>query len=178
MRSSKTKQMVLTAMLFATAMVLSILEGMLPLPIPVPGVRFGLSNIVVMYALFFLNKREAFSIAILKGVFAALTRGVVAGFLSMAGGIFALLAMSLFMTVWKEKGSYFFYSMIGAVSHNIGQFAAISIIYTNMALIYYLPVLLVSGMAAGLVTSILLKFILPALQKLNLGERLDDEEKK
>lgn len=164
----KTKRMVLTAMLFATAIVLSIVESMIPMPIPVPGVKFGLSNIVVMYAMFFLHKREALAIAILKGVFSAMTRGAVAGLLSLTGGLFSIAIMAILMYVLKEKGSYFLYSMCGAIFHNIGQFTAISILYTNMAMIYYLPVLLVSGIIAGTITSVLLKVILPALQKLGL----------
>lgn len=48
-----TRKIVLTAMFFATAIVLSIMESAIPMPIPIPGVKFGLSNIVVMYALFF-----------------------------------------------------------------------------------------------------------------------------
>lgn len=167
-RRNKTSQMVLTAMLFATAVVLSIVEGMLPMPIPVPGVRFGLSNIVVMYALFFMDKKSAFMIAVLKGIFAAMTRGAVAGLLSVTGGIFSITIMILLIAISRNKGSYFLFSMAGAIFHNIGQFAAISVIYTNMALIYYLPVLLISGVFAGLLTSVLLRFILPALKKLGL----------
>lgn len=167
-KDSKTKKMVLTAMLFATAVVLSIVEGMIPVPIPVPGVKFGLSNIVVMYTLFFLDKRSAFAIAVLKAVFGGMTRGVVAGLLSLTGGLFSIGIMIVLMFICKGKGSYFLYSMSGAVFHNIGQFTAISILYTNMALIYYLPILLVSGIIAGIITSVLLRFILPALQKLGL----------
>jgi len=163
---SKTKHMVLTAMLFATAVVLSIVESMIPIPSPIPGVKFGLSNIVVMYAVFFLNKRDALMIAILKGVFSALTRGAVAGLLSLTGGVFSIIVMVVLMYILKEKGSYFLYSMAGAVFHNIGQFVAISIIYTNMALLYYLPILLVAGIIAGTITSVLLKVLLPALQKI------------
>ena len=162
----KTKQMVLTAMLFATAIVLSIIESMIPMPIPFPGVKFGLSNIVVMYAVFFLHKRDALSIVILKGVFSAMTRGVVAGLVSLSGGLFSIAIMILLMLLLKEKGSYFLYSMCGAVFHNIGQFVAIAIIYTNMALPFYLPILLIAGILAGTITSVLLKIVLPVLQKL------------
>ncbi|MFA9462895.1 MAG: Gx transporter family protein [Velocimicrobium sp.] len=165
---SKTKRMVLIAMLFATAMVLSIVESMIPMPIPAPGVKFGLSNIVVMYAMFFLKKRDALMIAILKGMFSALTKGAIAGLVGLTGGLFSIGIMAILFYVLKEKGSYFLYSMSGAVFHNIGQFVAISIIYTNMAVVYYLPVLLVAGIAAGAITSLLLKIVLPALQRLEL----------
>lgn len=165
---NRTKRLVLTAMLFALAIVLSIVEGMLPAPVPVPGVRFGLSNIVVMYALFFLQKQDAFFIAILKGLFAAMTRGAVAGLLSVTGGLMSILVMLAVMRILKEKGSYFIYSMSGALAHNLGQFIAISVLYTSIGIWYYLPVLVLAGIVAGMVTAVLLKFILPALERLEL----------
>ncbi len=169
-RQKKTKRMVLTGMLFAVAIVLSIVESMLPSPVPVPGVKFGLSNIVVMYALFFLRKQEAFLIAILKGVFAAMTRGVVAGLLSVAGGISSIIVMLLLKKIFKESGSLFLYSMFGALAHNLGQFVVISIIYTSIGILYYLPVLIVSGIVAGMITAVLLNVIMPALKRLEIGE--------
>lgn len=76
-----TQSMVLSALMFAAAIVLSIVENMLPpIVVAVPGVKFGLSNIAVMYALFFLGKKQAYTIAILKGLFAFITR--LAGLLS------------------------------------------------------------------------------------------------
>lgn len=167
-KMTPTRKIVLTAMLFATAIVLSVIEGMIPMPIPVPGVRFGLSNIVVMYALFFIDIKSAASIAILKGLFAMLTRGTVAGILSLTGGLFSVGIMVLLLIILREKGTYFLYSILGALFHNIGQFVAISIIYSNIGLWYYLPVLLVSGILAGIITSALLKVILPVLKKLGL----------
>lgn len=165
---NRTRRMVLTAMLFAAAMVLSIIEGGIPIPVPVPGVKFGLSNIVVMYALFFVDIQSAVSVAVLKGVFTILTKGPIAGILSLTGGLLSVGVMFVLMAVIKEKGSYFLYSMCGALFHNIGQFAAISLIYSNQGLWYYLPVLLITGVLAGGLTSVLLKIILPALKKLGL----------
>lgn len=168
-QASKTRKMVLTAMLFAAAIVLSILENLLPvIPVPVPGVKFGLSNIVVMYALFFLGTSEAFTIAVLKGGFAFLTRGTIAGFLSLAGGVFSIGIMVVLLFLFREKISYFLLGIAGAVFHNIGQFTVISLINIGMSMWYYLPVLLVFGLAAGAATSVLLRFILPAFKKLGL----------
>lgn len=163
----RTRQLVLTGLLFALALVLSIVENALPaLPLPVPGVKFGLSNIAVMYALFFLKKSQAFSIAVLKGLFVAGTRGLTAGILSISGGILSLTVMIVLMAVTGKKASYVLESISGAVAHNLGQFIAISFIYTGMYLWAYLPVLLVSGVIAGVVTATLLKFIIPAFERL------------
>ena len=166
---TKTRILVLTGLFLGIAIVLSIVEGLLPsLPVPVPGVKFGLSNIAVMYALFFLSKSQAYTIAVLKSVFAAATRGIIAGALSLSGGILSLTVMLIFIYIFKKRISYIILSIAGAVSHNIGQFIAISFIYAGVSMLAYLPVLLVSGVAAGAVTAALLKFIIPAFQKLDL----------
>ncbi|QNU68894.1 Gx transporter family protein [Ruminiclostridium herbifermentans] len=163
----KTKLLVLTALLFAVALVLAILENSFP-PIftAVPGVKLGLSNIPVMYALFFLDKKPAFMIAILKGFYVLITRGFIAGILSLSGGILSLLIMLLLLVVFRDKISYFVLSIFGAVFHNIGQFTAISLIYTNIYLWVYLPVLLISGVVAGMATSVLLRLIMPAFNRM------------
>lgn len=165
MNSINIKRMVLTAFLFAIVLVLSVVENQLQIPVPVPGVKLGLSNIVVMYSLFFVEKKEALLLVILKAVFVFLTRGAVASFLSLCGGLLSVLVMILFLLVFKDKISYLMISIIGAVFHNIGQIIAISIIYTNIYLWAYFPVLLISGIIAGAATSTLLKVTLPALKK-------------
>ncbi len=170
---SKTKLLVLTALLFAVALVLSVVENSLPsvsLLIPVPGVKLGLSNIAVMYALFFLKKKPAFAIAVLKGLFVAMTRGPIAGLLSLSGGVLSVLVMSLLIFVFKDRISYLALSIFGSITHNVGQFIVVSLIYTNMYLWVYLPVLLISGVIAGIATSILLRFILPAFNRLVLNK--------
>lgn len=165
----KTQRLVLTGLLFAIAMVLSVVESSFP-PImaAVPGVKMGLSNIAVMYALFFLNKRQAYTIAILKAGFVFLTRGAASSLLSLCGGILSLTIMVILMIVFKKRISYLVLSIFGAVFHNIGQLIAISFIFTSIYIWAYLPVLLFSGILAGIATSILLKFILPALQRVGL----------
>ena len=74
-------------MLFALAIALSYLESLVsPLLGLMPAIKLGLSNIVVMYALLFLRTRTALLLVVLKALFAFLTRGATAGFLSLCGG--------------------------------------------------------------------------------------------
>lgn len=163
----KTKRMVLTGVFFGVAIILSIVESMIPpIPLPIPGVKFGLSNIAVMYVLFFLSKSQAFTIAILKSLFVLTTRGLIAGILSFTGGILSLSCILLILLIFGQDISYLVISIVGAVSHNIGQFIAITIIYKGLYLFAYIPVLLVSGVAAGIVTATLLRFIIPAFKRL------------
>ena len=88
MRSEKAKNVARLGMLFALAIALSFCESCLtPLLGLMPAMKLGLSNIVVMYALLYLSKRQALALVLLKALFALLTRGVSAGFLSLCGGL-------------------------------------------------------------------------------------------
>jgi heptaprenyl diphosphate synthase len=164
---TKTKKTVLLAFFFALCIVLSYAESMIP-PIPLfpPGAKLGLSNAVIMYSLFFIGRKETFTLAILKGIFVFLTRGATAGFLSLSGGLFSILIMCLILMAFKGESTYGFLSVMGAVFHNIGQFVAISIIFGSFALISYLPVLIIFGVFAGIATATVLKFIMPAFKNL------------
>ena len=167
MSSAAIKRMVLTALLFAAALVLTVVEYQMPIPMPVPGIKLGLSNIVVMYSLFFLRKRDALTLAVLKSLFVFLTRGFIAALLSFSGGVLSIVAMIFCMVIFKEKISYLMVSIIGAVFHNFGQIVVVSMLYTNLLLWTYFPVLLVSAIITGTATSALLRITLPALKKLH-----------
>lgn len=168
----RTHKLVLTSLFFAIAIILSIIENSLPpLPIAVPGVKFGLSNIAVMYVLFFIGKESAYTVAVLKAVFVFSTRGWIASVLSLTGGILSLTIMILLMALFREKISYLILSIAGAVFHNIGQLIAVSIVYTNLYLMYFMPVLLVTGVLAGVVTSVLLNVIRPAFKRVGFSNK-------
>ncbi len=165
-KMTKIQVLVFSGLLFAIALILSLVESMLPIiPIAVPGIKFGLSNIAVMYALFFLGAKQAYTIAILKALFVFLTRGFIASTLSLAGGLSSITCMLLMLILLKEKISYISVSVVGGVSHNIGQFLAVTIIYISASIWAYLPVLLISGVITGIITATLLNIVLPVLKK-------------
>lgn len=163
---NKTQRLVLTSLFFAIAIILSVVENSLPpLPIAVPGVKFGLSNIAVMYVLFFIGRKEAYAVALLKAVFVFATRGWIASVLSLSGGVLSISVMVVLLILFKDKISYLILSISGAIFHNIGQLIAVSIVYTNLYLLYFFPVLIITGILAGIVTSVLLNVIKPALKR-------------
>ncbi len=164
---NKIKTLTFSGVFLAIALVLNLIENMIPpvagLP---PGVKLGLSNIVVMYCLFNVNKATAFTIASLKSVFVLITRGITAGILSFAGGILSVCVMIFINLIFHDKASYLLLSIFGGVSHNFAQIIMASLIVNTPMLMYYFPVLIFSGIAAGIVTSVLLKITLPYISKL------------
>ena len=89
----KTRRIALSGLLFALAMALSFMEGTLTIPGLLPGMKLGLANIVVMYALFFMGPRQALVLDVLKALFVFLVSGFTAGLLSLCGGLLSLLVM-------------------------------------------------------------------------------------
>ncbi|MDR1263065.1 MAG: Gx transporter family protein [Oscillospiraceae bacterium] len=157
------RRVALDGMLFALAVVMSVVDGMIP--VPVPGVRLGLSNIAVMYALFFVGRRDALTLAALKGLFAFVTRGVTAGAMSLSGGLLSVLVMTLLTVVFGKRVSYTMLSVAGALAHNAGQMIVVKFIYSSLTLSAFAPVLVISGIAAGVATAAILRAFLPVAKR-------------
>ena len=172
MRNTKARQVAFGGMLFALAIVLSLVEGMVtPLLGLPPGIKIGLANIVVMYALFFLGRGQALSLVLLKSFFVLLTRGASAGALSLAGGLLSLAVMLLLTLSPKHQPSYFILSVAGAVSHNLGQLLMASLWLQTAFSLAYAPVLILSGIGMGALTAVSLRLLLPALEKAGVAIR-------
>lgn len=160
----KTKYITYMAMLLALIVALSFFESTLPpFPFLPPGVKIGLANVVTMFALFFIGKKEAFTLNMAKSVFVGITRGVTAGILSFCGGVLSILILILLCSIFKSKISYLALSICGAVAHNMGQLLAVSLMMNNYYTVYYIPILLISGIIMGSITGVLLKTLLPVL---------------
>ena len=140
----KTQKLTVMALTTAIALVLSFIESQIPAFVAVPGVKMGLANIAIVYALYRLGWKEAALISLIRVVLVSLLFGSAASFLySLAGAVLSLLGMALL----KKTGKFteIVVSVAGGVLHNIGQIAMASIILETDALRYYLPFLLVSG---------------------------------
>ena len=172
-RPSKAKQTALSGMLFALAMALSFAEGSLTIPGLLPGMKLGLANVVVMYALLFMGAGQALILDLLKALFVFLVSGPTAGFLSLCGGMLSLLVMWLLYEVLPGRPTWFILSVSGAFAHNIGQLLGAAAIISSSLSFYYAPVMLVLGLAMGALTALVLRALLPALDKLgyNIRER-------
>ena len=166
--SSTTVRMITqTALLFAMTVVLMVVESLIP-PIPSmpPGIKLGLSNIVVMYCLFYMGKKSAFTILALKSLFVFLTRGATAFFMSFCGGLCSIFVMILLLALKKRSVSYIIISVCAATAHNLAQLAVSSVLLASSMVFYYGPVLIISGVVMGLITGTVLKVMMPAMKRL------------
>ena len=171
----KTRHIALSGLLFALAMALSFIEGTLVIPGLLPGMKLGLANIVVMYALFFMGARQALVLDVLKALFVFLMSGFTAGFLSLCGGLLSLAVMWVLYYLLPVRPTWFILSVCGALAHNIGQLLGASVILSTAVSLYYAPIMLVLGLVMGMLTSVTLRAMLPALGR--LGYNIQENRK-
>ena len=152
----------------ALAIALSFLEGLLPqLPFLPPGAKLGLSNLVVLYAAAGGSISRTMLIAFIKSMFVFLVRGPVAGTLSMTGGLLSAAVMVFCMRAPHARFSYRCVSVLGAVTHNLGQLLAASLLIGSAAAWGYLPFVLIAGTAMGAINGWVVRTILPALGRVS-----------
>ncbi len=149
----KTKRIAYIAILTSMALILSYFERMIPPPVPIAGVKFGLANIIILISIHIISYKDSFNIMLLKVftislLFTGLT-GLLFGFL---GGCLSFFSMVLFKKT--NLFSIIGISMIGGVMFNVGQICASYILIPNISIFYYLPVLLIFGLISGALTGI------------------------
>lgn len=155
----KTKRIALFAMFIALAFVFSYLESLVPFNIGIQGIKLGLANIVVVTAMYVLSERDAFFISVVRIVLSGLTFGGVSTLIySLAGGILSFAVMAIVKKC--KKLSVTGVSVLGAIAHNIGQIAVAGAVMGTYRIVYYLPVLLVSGAVTGVVIGILSNIVI------------------
>ena len=150
------KKLALAGMLTAVAAALSVLERILPLQavVPIPGVKLGLANIVTMFALFFLDFGTTGVIVLARCLLGALLGGGPTGFLfSVTGSVLALLVMAALKRGHGRAFSLWGISVAGAAAHNLGQVLVAAALLGDPAILAYLPVLMGTGLATGVLTA-------------------------
>ena len=163
----KSKRIAVFALSVALAFTLSFLETLIPIHIGIPGVKLGLANLVVIAALYLLPKKDAFVISMIRILISGLVfSGAFSLLYSFAGGILSFFAMLLAQK--SKKISVLGVSVLGAAVHNIGQIIVAALVMQTPRIIYYLPVLLLSGGAAGVLVGIISGVIVKRLS--DIGE--------
>ena len=146
MNTKKTAQI---GMFVAVAFVLGYVESLLPISFGIPGIKLGLSNIVVLLCLYEGTVKEAFGIAIVRIVLSGFTFGSLSMMMyGLAGGMLSFLVMLLLKK--SNRFSIYGVSVAGGVSHNIGQILVAMFVLQTGMIMYYLPFLLAAGSVAGI----------------------------
>ena len=154
----------LCAVLTALALIFSYIEALIPFQFGIPGIKLGLSNLVVLIALYGIGASYAFGINVSRILLSGLLFGGVSAMIySLAGGLLS------FAVMYGLKKTRLFspvgVSMAGGVMHNVGQLTVAALIVETSQIYLYLPALLISGMITGILLGIASAWILGRLER-------------
>ncbi len=170
----KTRKMVLLSIFIAQALVLSIIEGWIPVPVGIPGVKLGLANIITIITIVFLGARTAFLLVIIRVTLSSMFSGGLVVFLfSLSGGLLSCTVMVLAYYKLRSRLSILGISVLGSVAHNVGQLLAASVIMQGFSVMAYLPVLLLSGVIMGVFVGLTSNFLIEALNKAKISKKFN-----
>ena len=156
------------AILTAAALILFTVEAQIPSPVPVPGVKLGLSNIITLVTMVLLSRREAGLVLAARILLGAMFAGSPSTLLySAAGGTLAYAVMCLLIRVIPEK-QLWLTSVFSALAHNLGQLLACIIVVRTPGIAVYAPVLAASGIITGAFCGVAASALIRALKKINL----------
>ena len=149
----------------AFAMILSFVESQIPTFVAIPGIKLGLPNIAIIIILYRFGWKEASIISLLRVILTSLLFGTVLSMLySIAGAVLSLIVMILL----KKFLSTVTISVVGGVFHNVGQIAVAILVTETQQLLFYLPVLIISGVIAGIVVGLVAATAVSKIEKIEL----------
>ena len=158
-----TKKLTQYGMLVALALIMSYVEAQIPAFVAVPGMKLGLTNIVVVVALYLLGAKSAMFINVVRIILVSLLFGNTMSFaFSIAGGMLS----TIIMIILKKTGKFSTVgvSAAGGITHNIGQILVAILLLHTGAIAWYLPILWISGIFSGIIIGIIAGIITSHLQ--------------
>lgn len=170
--NKKVKRMTYITMLLAMSVLLHLLESMIEIPFPVPGVKLGFANIIGLIAFFLFNFKVMVGLNLARVLLASLIRGILFGFpfwMSFAGVSLSTLMVGIFG--YKKKMSCMMLSVISSIFHCVGQIIAAFIMTGTTTILYYFPIMLLLSIPTGLLTGYLATEVIKRIQK-NFGKDL------
>lgn len=165
---AKTKKLCFMAVLTAIALTIFMIENQLPSPVPIPGIKLGLANIITLTAMAILGRKEAGAILVARIIMGAIFAGSPSTFIySAAGGILAYIVMCVTIGLFKEN-QLWIVSALAAIAHNAGQLGACALIVKTPGIFAYAPILAASGVITGVFTGFAAIYLIRAVKKLKL----------
>lgn len=148
------------------AFIFSYLESLIPLPLPFPGMKLGLANLVILIVLYQKNPGYALGLSMLRNLLNALTFGSLFSLLySTAGSLLSLSVMALTLHFTKKRLSILSVSALGGIFHNLGQLLSAAFFVGFQSIIWYAPALYFSGLVTGILIGWLASQVMQRVKK-------------
>ena len=155
MKQKQTQKMLELTMLLAMSIVLHMIDNQIPLPLPVPGVKLGLANIMGIIALYIFGYKEMLGLNLLRVLLSGLLRGSIfsAGFWISCGGV--LLSTLVVLVLYRFlKKTLVLLSVISSIFHCLGQLLMVSYLYQSLNMFWNLPMMLLLSVPMGVLTGL------------------------
>ncbi|MDR2295730.1 MAG: Gx transporter family protein [Clostridiales Family XIII bacterium] len=164
---SKRGEVALIGVFLAFVLAVGLLERMVPLDFLVPGARLGLSNVVVLTAVYLFRFRVSLLLVILKCALLSVLAGGPSSFLyGISGSLLSLVAMQLLVRGLGTRVGPIGVSAVGAACHSAGQVLVACAVLESMGMIAYLPPLLLVSLVSGVVVGVIVRQAVPRLRAL------------
>jgi len=163
--NNRTNKMVKISLLLAIALIVNYLESLVPLPLPIPGVKLGLANCIGLVVLCLYEEKDYIVFNILKVFMVALLRTGfgTSFFIGLSGTI---LATIFTLIAYKfSKASIYGLSVVGALFHALGQVIMVMLLYNTVYMINYLVILEIASVISGVITAFIASVTLQKLPK-------------
>ena len=165
---AKTRKLALMALLTAIALTIFVIEAQIPAPVPIPGVKLGLANIITLIAMCLLGKKEAGAVLLVRVLMGAMFAGSPSTLLfSAVGGLFAYLTMCLTVGLFGEDRLWIVSALAG-LAHNAGQLLTCALVVKTPGVFAYAPILAVSGVITGVFTGLAAMYLIRALRNMKI----------
>ena len=156
----RPKKLVLLALLTAIALTIFLVEAQIPAPVPIPGVKLGLANIVTVFAVFAIGAKEAAAVLFCRIFLGAVFAGNFSTVLYSGAGGLCAMGVTLLLRRLLTKKQLWVAGVLGSMAHCIGQMGAAIAITQTPALFAYLPVMLAIGIITGTFTGLCAQLLL------------------
>ncbi|MBM7556178.1 Gx transporter family protein [Halanaerobacter jeridensis] len=161
------KRNVTLGLFVASAIVLHIIEFILPTTLLFPGAKLGLANIITLLVLIDYGFVDCLKVVLMRIILSSLLSGTfftISFWLSLAGGILSLLIMGYLYYNFQEQFSLIGISVLGAASHNLAQIGMAFLLIENWRIIFYLPYLLLLSLPTGVFVALVVMQLKKYLQ--------------
>lgn len=163
----KTKKIALLGISLSLAMILSFVESLIPPLVAVPGIKIGLANLVVVFLLYQAGVKYAAAVSLVRVILSSMLFGNLQVLVfSFAGAFLSIVGMAIMKKT--NLFSIITVSVCGGILHNIGQIIVAAVWTSTPEVVYYLPVLLVSGTLAGILIGIVSGIVVKKLDNMKL----------
>ncbi len=162
----KTKKLAVLGLLSAIALTIFMVENQIPPLVPLPGIKLGLSNIVTVFAVFFLGAKEGIAVLAVRIFLGAVFAGNFSTILySAAGGALAILITVTVKPILKP-GQIWVAGCLGAIAHSIGQMGVAVAVSGTPGLLAWLPIMILCSMVTGCFTGLCAQYLVKRGKKL------------